>query len=159
MKKICLIIAFVMIFVSLASIGASAENVNDPDFPCGGVIEMVDVDILYVPLKSYLTGDNIEDKLTGAKVRITYPDGDSEIYTIEKIGNRYYAGDFSVRVGFEGLEAGKIITYGLVTKSVDFYREIVNRVGYSGETDFVFLYLPSFSDILYLIDAYVRMIF
>lgn len=51
MKKICLIIAFVMIFVSLASIGASAETVNDPDFPCGGVIEMVDVDILYVPLK------------------------------------------------------------------------------------------------------------
>ena len=47
-----------IIICSTAFIPAFAENGYEPDFPCGGVIEGVEVRILYAPLKSrILYGD------------------------------------------------------------------------------------------------------
>ena len=156
LKFISVILVFALSSASagLFCTGAAAEEEND--FPCGGVIEKVDVKILYAPLMNRVVIGGHGPILTGTVLKVTYPDGESEILTVEKNGNYYFAGDYSVRLfNIDPV----IIDYGITKENFYISRGIENFVGYSGKTDFVYLNLPSVVDIAYLISAYFRIWF
>ena len=160
MKKLLLktfsaILVFVLTFISTGLMNAYATD-DEPDFPCGGVIEEVDVKILYAPMTSRVVIGGFGPVITGTVLKITYPNGESEILTVKKNGDEYYAGDFSVYMPYFELESIQVVDYGIVSKSIHISDEGKQHGGYIGETDFVYLNLPSFGDIIYLISAYFR---
>ncbi len=156
-SALLLIVAIVLSSIVM-SVTAYAEIEEEPEFPCGGVIEEVDIKILYTPISNLISISETEPTLTGTVLKITYPDGTSEILTVEETERGYYqAGKFSVRVyRFNGLNMGEIIDYGLVSKTISLYYEFESFGGYSGDTEFVFLHLPSFEDIYQMITAYFK---
>lgn len=147
-----LIMATVFSFTS-PGFAASAE---EADFPCGGVIEEVDVKILYAPPTSRVVIGGFGPVITGTVLKIIYPNGESEILTVKQNGNEYYAGDFSVYMPYFSLESIQVVDYGIISKTLYISNEGKQHEGYSGETDFIYLNLPSFGDIIYLISAYFR---
>lgn len=154
-----MILALAIILTSAFSISASAEGDSEPEFPCGGVIEEVDVKILYAPISNRIVIGGFGPILTGTVLKVTYPNGESEILTVEQDGNEYYADDFSVRITYFGIEP-EVEDYGIVSKNIYISNEGKQQHGgYSGVTDFVYLSLPSFADIIYLISAYGRIWF
>lgn len=150
--------AWIMIFATVFSFTLTGFTVSaeEPDFPCGGVIEEVDVKILYAPLTSRVVISGFGPVITGTVLKITYPNGESEILTVKQNGNEYYAGDFSVHMPYFELESIQVVDYGIVSKTIYISTEGKQHGGYSGETDFIYLNLPSFGDIIYLISAYFR---
>lgn len=150
-----LIMATVFSFTS-PGFAASAE---EADFPCGGVIEEVDVKILYAPLTSRVIIGGVGPILTGTVLKITYPDGESEILTVKQNGNEYYAGDFSVYMPYFSLESIQVVNYGVVSKTIRISNEGNQHGGCNGYADFVYLNLPSVAEVFYLISAYFKMIF
>lgn len=157
-KTTSLVLVLVIVLTSAFSIAASAEDDSEIDFPCGGVIEEVEAEILYAPLASRIVIGGFGPVITGTVLKVTYPDGESEILTVKQNGNEYYAGDFSVYISYFGFEP-VIIDYGIVSEPIYISRDIENFVGYSGMTDFTYLNLPSVADIVYLISAYCRIWF
>ena len=150
--------AWIMIFatvftLTLTGFVASAE---ESDLPCGGVIEEVDVKILYAPPTSRVVIGGFGPVITGTVLKIIYPNGESEILTVKQNGNEYYAGDFSVHMSYFELESIQVVDYGIISKTLYISNEGKQHGGYSGETDFIYLNLPSFGDIIYLISAYFR---
>ncbi len=145
MKKICLVLAILMLFTAVVPIYANAE---EPDFPCGGAIEPVDVRILYSPITSRIVFGKSDPKIEGTVLKITYPDGSNEILKVKKDGDRYCAGDFSVTI-FDYCSNGteNCCDYGIVCKtvSVSYYKAFG---GYDGDADFVYLCIPKFSEII-----------
>ncbi len=160
MKKLSLLFAVVILFVSVFSVSASAATEEEPDLPCGGVVEKIDVSVIYIPFKGRFLFGNTTSEITGTVLKVTYPDGSSEILTVGKEGNEYSAGKFSVSV-FEKSETniGKIENYGFLRKSINVSRGIENFVGYDGDTEFVCLHIPSCEEFMYLVDTYLRIIF
>lgn len=155
LRAISVILVFVLSFTSAGLLSASAAD-DEPEFPCGGVIEEVDVKILYAPLMNRIVIGGYGPILTGTVLKITYPDGESEILTVEKNGGHYFAGDYSVKVfNIDPV----IIDYGITKENVCISRGIENHVGYSGDAAFTYLNLPSAVDIAYLISAYFRIWF
>lgn len=157
LKAVSVIMVLVLSFTLVGLLNASAVD-NEPDFPCGGVIEEVDVKILFSPPTSRVVIGRFGPVLTGTVLKVTYPDGESEILTVKKNGGEYYAGDYSVHLfnfGFEPI----ISDYGIENKALYLSREIENFVGYSGEADFIYLNLPSVADIVFLISSYFRIWF
>ncbi len=155
LRAISVILVFVLSFTSAGLLSAFAAD-DEPEFPCGGVIEEVDVKILYTPLMNRIAIGGYGPILTGTVLKVTYPDGESEILTVEKNDNYYSAGDYSVKI-FNVDPV--IIDYGIAKENVYINRDIENHVGYSGMTDFTYLNLPSVVDIAYLISAYFRIWF
>lgn len=150
MKKICYILTTLLLLVSFMTVYAGAFQEDDIEFPCGGVIEMVDVKILCSPLSSRISIGDYEPELEGIVILITYPDGEKEILTVEKKDGLYYAGNFIVSIWFSFNEKPE---YGLVNKILDvsWYKD---WGGYYSYTDFVYLYLPSFEEIPDIINSY-----
>lgn len=157
LRAISVILVFVLSFTSAGLPSAFAAD-DEPEFPCGGVIEEVDVKILYAPLMNRIAIGGYGPILTGTVLKVTYPDGESEILTVKQNGNEYCAGDYSVYISYFGFEP-VIIDYGIAKENVYINRDIENHVGYSGMTDFTYLNLPSVVDIAYLISAYFRIWF
>lgn len=163
MKKLLLrtfsvILVFILTFTSVGLMNAYATD-DEPDFPCGGVIEEVDVKILYAPLTSRVVIGGFGPVITGTVLKITYPNGESEILTVKQNGNEYYAGDFSVYVPYFELESISVVDYGIVSKTIHISNEDQQYGDYSGEADFIYLNLPTVMEIVYLISAYFRIIF
>ncbi|MBO5409911.1 MAG: hypothetical protein J6A60_01475 [Clostridia bacterium] len=157
-KMFSVILVFVLTFTSARLLNASATD-DEPEFPCGGVVEEVEVKIFYAPLISRVVIGGFGPVLTGTVLRITYPNGESEFLTVEQNGNEYYAGDFLVYINYFGFEP-VIIDYGIVSESIYITSERKQQYGsYSGEADFIYLNLPTFADIVYLISAYFRIWF
>lgn len=156
LKTFCIILVFVLTFTSAGLLNAAADS--EPDYPCGGVIEKVDVKILYAPLKSRVVIGGFGPIITGTVLKVTYSDGKSEILTVKKNGNEYYAGDYSVYMCYFGIEPD-VTDYGIENKILSVDKGIENFVGYSGEAEFKYLSLPSFANIIYLISAYFRIWF
>ena len=155
-KLLSLILSIAIISCSFITAFATSSKVNDNpeddiEFPCGGVIEMVDVKILYAPLSSCVLIGNYEPDLEGIVLLITYPDGEKEILTVEKKDRLYYAGDFKVHIYFWYNEEPP--EYGFVKKSLSAYYDM-DFGGYDGDADFIYLYLPSLKDISDLIHSY-----
>lgn len=158
LKMFSVILVFVLTFTSAGLMNASATD-DEPEFPCGGVIEEVDVKILYAPLTSRVVIGGFGPIITGTVIKVTYPDGESEIFTVEQNGNEYYAGDFQVYTYYFGLEPN-ISDYGIESRTIRISNEGKQQFGgYSGITDFIYLNLPSFADIAYLISTYFRIWF
>jgi len=163
-KRVLLKFISVMLVFALSSAsaglfctGAAAEEENN--FPCGGVIEQVDMKIIYLPLYSRVVIGNFGPVLTGTVLKVTYPDGESEILTVKQNGNEYYAGDYSVHINYFGFEP-VITDYGFVCEPLHISDEYkLQHTRYRGETDFVYLNLPSVADIVYIISAYCRIWF
>lgn len=128
------------------------ESEDEIDFPCGGVIEMVEIKFLYSPLSSRILIGNYEPDLEGTVLLITYPDGEKEILTVEKKERLYYAGNFKVNVYFGIDEIPP--EYGFVKKPFFAHYEM-KWGGYDGDSEFIYLYLPSFEDFLGLIHSYL----
>ena len=163
MKKLLLktfsaILVFVLTFNSAGLMNASATD-DEPDFPCGGVIEEVDVKILYAPPISRVVVGGFGPVITGTVLKVTYPNGESEMLTVKQNGNEYYAGDFSVYMSYFELESIQVVNYGVVSKTIRISNEGNQHGGYSGYADFVYLNLPSVAEVFYLISAYFKMIF
>lgn len=159
LKTVSLVMALAIIFTSAFALAASAEDVAENDFPCGGVIEEVDVEILYAPLTSRIVIGGFGPVITGTVFKVTYLDGESEILTVKKNGNEYYAGDFQVYTYYFGFEP-IISDYGIESRTIRISNEGEQQFGgYSGEVDLKYLNLPSFADIAYLISAYFRIWF
>ncbi|MBQ2847241.1 MAG: hypothetical protein IJE74_03190 [Clostridia bacterium] len=155
-SALLLILAIILSSISM-SITAYAEIEEDPKFPCGGVIEEIKVRILYTPLSNLISISETEPTLTGTVLKITYPDGTSEIYTVEENEGCYSAGKFSVSVyRFNGVNMGEVINYGLVSQTLSVYFDDEFPGGYDGDTEFVFLHLPSFEDIYQMISVYFK---
>ena len=157
LKTVSLILVLILSFVSAGMLNAYAAD-DEPEFPCGGVIEEVDVKILYAPLTSRVVIGRFGPVITGTVLKVTYPDGKSEILTVVKDGGDYYAGDFSVYISYFDIESIQVVDYGILKQPLQINKDIENFVGYSGETDFLYLILPSFAEIIYLISAYCRII-
>lgn len=158
LNAVSVILVFVLSFTSVGLLGASAAD-DEHEFPCGGVIEEVDVKILYAPLTSRVVIDGYGPILTGTVLKVTYPDGESEILTVKQNGNEFYAGDYSVHMYYFGFEPN-ISDYGIESRTIRISNEGKQQFGgYTGEADFVYLNLPSVSDIAYLISAYFRIWF
>lgn len=152
LKTVSLILVLILSFVSAGMLNAYAAD-EEPEFPCGGVIEEVDVKILYAPLTSRVVIGRFGPVITGTVIKVTYPDGKSEILTVVKDGGDYYAGEFDVYnydVGYEP----DISNYGIKSRTIVISNEGKQEFGgYSGEVDLIYLSIPSFSDILFLIFA------
>lgn len=158
LRSISVILVFVLTFTSAGLLSASATD-DEPDFPCGGVIEEVEVKILYAPLISRVVIGGFGPIITGTVLKVTYPDGESKILTVEQNGNEYYAGDFQVYTYYFGFEPN-ISDYGIESRTIRISNEGKQQFGgYSGAVDFVYLNLPSVVDIAYLISAYFRIWF
>lgn len=151
-KILSLILSAVILLCSFTTaFAASYEPEEEIEFPCGGVIEAVDIKILYSPISSRILIGNYEPDLEGIVLLITYPDGKKEILTVEKKDEVYYAGDFSVNIYFRFDEEPP--EYGFVEKSMSVHYDMTFG-GYSGYKDFVYLYLPSIEDVPDLIRSY-----
>ena len=155
-KLLSIILSMAIVLCSFTTAFATPSKVNDDpeddiEFPCGGVIEMVDVKILYAPLSSRILIGDYEPDLEGIVLLITYPDGEKEILTVEKKDRLYYAGDFQVYIYFWYYEEPP--EYGFVKKSLSAYYDM-DFGGYDGDADFIYLYLPSLKDISDLIHSY-----
>lgn len=150
--------AWIMIFATVFSLTLTGfvASAEESDLPCGGVIEEVDVKILYAPPTSRVVIGGFGPVITGTVLKIIYPNGESEILTVKQNGNEYYAGDFSVHMSYFELESIQVVDYGIISKTLYISNEGKQHGGYSGETDFIYLNLPSFGDIIYLISAYFR---
>lgn len=163
MKKLLLktfsaILVFVLTFTSAGLMNASATD-DEPEFPCGGVIEEVDVKILYAPPIRRVVIGGFGPIITGTALKVTYPNGESEILTVKQNGSKYYAGDFQVYTSYFGVEPN-ITDYGIESRTIRISNEGEQQFGgYSGAVDFIYLNLPSFADIVYLISAYFRIWF
>ena len=157
LKAVSLILVFMLTFTSAVLFAGASDD--EPDYPCGGVIEEVDVKVVYAPLPNRVVIGGFGPVLTGTVLRITYPNGESELLTVEENSDGYYAGDFSVYIDYFGFEP-VIEDYGIESKRFYITDEGKRQFGgYSGETDFVYLSLPSFADVIYLISAYCRILF
>lgn len=151
-KTLSLILSAAILLCSFTmAFAASYEPEEEIEFPCGGVVEAVDVKILYSPISSRILIGNYEPDLEGTVLLITYPDGKKEILTVEKKDRSYYAGDFSVNIYFWFDEEPP--EYGFVEKSMSVHYDMTFG-GYSGYKDFVYLYLPSIEDVPDLIRSY-----
>ncbi len=155
-KLLSLILSVAIILCSFTTVFATSSKTNDEpeddiEFPCGGVIEMVDVKILYSPLSSRILIGDYEPDLEGIVLSITYPDGKKEVLTVEKKDGLYSAGNFSVSIYFWFNEEPP--EYGFVKKSLSAYYDM-DFGGYDGDADFVYLYLPSLENILDIIHSY-----
>lgn len=150
--------AWIMIFATVFSLTLTGfvASAEESDLPCGGVVEEVDVKILYAPPTSRVVIGGFGPVITGTVLKIIYPNGESEILTVKQNGNEYYAGDFSVHMSYFELESIQVVDYGIISKTLYISNEGKQHGGYSGETDFIYLNLPSFGDIIYLISAYFR---
>ncbi len=159
LKILSVIVVFVLTFTSVGLLNAFAAD-DEPEFPCGGVIEEVEVKILFLPPTSRVVIGKFGPIITGTVLKVTYPDGESEILTVEKNGDEYYAGDFSVYISYFDIESIQVVDYGIASKTIRITNEGTQlHGGYRGETDFKYLNLPSFADIAYLIFAYARIWF
>lgn len=153
--------AWIMIFATVFSLTLTGfvASAEESDLPCGGVIEEVDVKILYAPPTSRVVIGGFGPVITGTVLKIIYPNGESEILTVKQNGNEYYAGDFSVHMPYFELESIQVVDYGIISKTLYISNEGKQHGGYSGETDFIYLNLPSVMEFVYLVSAYFRMIF
>ncbi len=129
----------------------SASHEDEPEFPCGGVIEMVDVKILYSPLTNLISTGDFEPEIEETVLLITYPDGEKEILTVSKNDGLYTAGNFSARI-WEYYDEEEP-SYGFVEKTLYIYYDKLWG-GYSGESELVYLYLPALEDIPDIINSY-----
>lgn len=159
LKLISVILVFALSLTSAGLLFTGTAAEEEPEIPYGDVIEKVDVKILYAPLYSRITIGNFGPILTGTVLKVTYPDGESEILTVKQNGNEYYAGDFKVMISYFRFEP-VIIDYGFVSEPLflsDEYKQV--HTHHNGETDFAYLNLPSLTDIAYLISAYCKIWF
>lgn len=146
-----LVLSIVFLCISAIPSVAYAENTQE-DLPCGGAIELVDIKVLFTPISNLIRISETKPSLTGTVLKVTYPDGTNEIVTVEKTENGYSAGKFSINYySFDGLEMGEIINYGLVSKKITADSDNGAFEKYSGDFEFVYLHLPSFEDIYYMI--------
>ena len=155
-SALLLIAAIILSSISM-SVTAYAEIEEEPEYPCGGVIEEVDIKILYTPISNLIRISETEPTLTGTVLKITYPDGTSEVVTVEKTERYYKAGKFSVNMYFPyGTSEKEKSSYGFMTKMISLYYQRESFGGYSGDTEFVFLHLPSIEDVYQMITAYFK---
>ena len=141
--------SFTTAFALSAQTNYTSED--EPEFPCGGVIEAVDVKILYSPLSSRISIGNYEPNLEGIVLLITYPNGEKEILTVKEKDGSYCAGNFSARINFSYHENPP--EYGFVNEMLYIYWD-KDWGGNNGYADFVYLYLPAFREISDIIHSY-----
>ena len=151
MKKFCCILITLLLFASFITVYAGASDEDEPEFPCGGVIEGVEIEILYSPLSSRILIGDYKPDFEGTVFLITYPNGEKEILTAEKKDGVCYAGNFKVYIYYRFDEAPP--EYGFVEETLSLYYD-KSHGGYSGYADFVYLYLPSFEDIPDIVSSY-----
>lgn len=145
----------VMLVVSLLSVGVNAYAEDEADFPCGGVVEELEVEILYSPILNRIAFSGCSS-IEGTVLRITYHDGKTEVVTIEKAGDGYRAGDFCVVFPYGSWDEVNVIEYGFVDRTMYITKDDTLWHSY-GYVEFGFLNLPSFSDVFYLINSLILM--
>lgn len=119
----------------------------EDDFPCGGVIENVDVKILYSPLRSRIAYGDFGLSFSGMVLKITYPNGEHEIVKVKENSNTYYtAGDFSLNTCHLHKDEQGIGDYGFVRSYFSLYMEL-NHGGYSSYPEFIYFNIPTLYDI------------
>ncbi len=156
-KIITLIMALIICFAPFVSVFADTDE--EPDFPCGGVIEEVKVQILYAPIESLIVFGDSELELSGVVLKITYPSGEYVILTVENIENQYYAGDFVVSFyDFNNTHSEECGKYGLADKDIHLYFD-KKHGGYSGGVNLFYIRIPSVSDIFDLVFGYLNISF
>lgn len=154
MKKLCLMLAVVFFITSFMSIGVIAQAETEDDFPCGGVVEMLEVEILYSPILNRIAFSGCTS-IEGTVLRITYHDGKTEVVTVEKADDGYRAGDFRVVFPYGSWNEVNVIEYGFVYRTMYITKDDTFWHSY-GYVEFGFLNLPSFSDIFSLMDFLLR---
>ncbi len=152
MKKIYSILTALLLLFSFVTIDARAYSEDETDFPCSGVIEEVSVKILYSPFANLVATGEFKTEIGGTVLLITYPNGEKEILTVERNDGLYSAGNFSAKIWKSYDE--KLPEYGFVKKTLYIYYDKLWG-GYIGEAEFVYLYLPSFDDIINIIHSYL----
>lgn len=141
-KKTIALILTVFVLLS-AFTPAFAED----DFPCGGVIEEVDVKILYSPLKSRIAYGDFGLSFSGMVLKITYPNGESEIVKVkEKCNTDYTAGNFSLSTYHLHKDEQAVGDYGFVRSYFSLHQEL-NHGGYSAYPEFIYFNIPTPYDI------------
>lgn len=119
-KKFLSIVLAVIICFSSASFFAFAQEDSDGDIMLP-LSEEVEVSIIYAPIKSRIVYNQSGPFLEGMILKITYYDGHSEVLNVERVGNAYKAGDFSVSSYCFFLDAlGQLSNYGTKTLSICF---------------------------------------
>lgn len=149
---ITLILSVFLSYSSVLFCKANTLDEEEIDFPCGGVIEEVGVDILLAPLSSKIVIGDCNPIIEDIILKITYPNGEHEIIKVERVGDEYRAGDFSVF--FSNVDAPD--DYGVVKRSIYIDKNNVTWGGYFGTIDYFYIFLPSFDDILQLLSSYFK---
>lgn len=152
-RLLSVVLAFILCFGSFSIIASAEEDSDFVDTPTLPTVEEVEVSVVYRPLKSLVSFAGFGPLLDGTVLKITYPDGKTEIVTVETnwIGfSSYVAGDFNVYVSYFDTEEVK--TPGIYQKRI-VLNGVKNNVEYEGTVDVYYLHIPSFGEMLYLIES------
>lgn len=152
-KVITLFFVFIICFTSAVTSFAGTEEDFDP--PCGGVIEVVRVKILYAPIKSLIIYDKAKPDISGIVLKITYPSGEEEFVTIEKEDNFYCAGEFSVSI--HSLNNAESVEYGIINRTLHLSFD-KKFGGYIGDVNLSYLNIPSVFAVYSSISNYLKTI-
>ncbi len=149
MKKLASLLLVVLMVISALSVGITAYAQSEDDFPCGGVVEELDVEILYSPILNRIAFSGCPS-ISGTVLKITYHDDETEFVTIEKTDDGYRAGDFKVVFPTGTWNEVNIIEYGFVSRKMYITKGEDTLWHSYGYAEFGFLNLPSVLDILSL---------
>ena len=143
MKKLCFVVAVVILLTSTLCFNSYA-SVDESDFPCGGVIELVEVELSRVPLWSRFSFGDSKPDLSGTVLEITYYDGEVERITVKKNEAGYSAGDFSVSIlNYRNVETELFLGINIVETSVVVSFKPSSYIEYYGTGDYKYLNFPS----------------
>ena len=73
MKKLSSLLLVMLIVISAVSVGMTAYAQTEDDFPCGGVVEELDVEILYSPILNRIAFTGCPS-IAGTVLKIEYYD-------------------------------------------------------------------------------------
>lgn len=160
-KLLSIILVLVLCLCSLTVFASAEENIEEPGYNEGFMptlppSEEVEVDVVFRPLKSFVSFAGFGPFLEGSILKITYSDGTSEKVTLERSDNdfsEYVAGDFYVYYGW--FDTMKIKTPGINIKTIviDGFK---NDINYSGNFNLSYFYIPSMAEIFYLLTSLFR---
>ena len=149
MKKLSSLLLVMLMVISAVSVGMTAYAQTEDDFPCGGVVEELDVEIFYSPILNRIAFSGCPS-IAGTVLKIAYYDDETEFVTVEKTDDGYRAGDFKVVFPTGTWNEVNIIEYGFVCRELYLTKGEDSLWHSYGYAEFKFLNLPSVSEILSL---------
>lgn len=158
-KKLIAIILALVLALSAATVFAYAED--SADSPEASEPKSVEVEFLYVPLKSRIVIGKFGPLFHGTVIRVTYPDGTSEKLTVKKTDNGYVAGDFTVdwNYFYTDFDSTQLIVLNYGANSGVFgIRKENSEYSYYGEELFNYFIIPSPAEIAGIVYFCIKII-